>query len=349
MFFLKRLFYYCVKGFLRFYTPFYFRNIRVFGMEHLPKDGGILLSPNHQGAFLDPLLIGAFVPGTLYSLTRGDVFVPPYRWIFSAMQMLPVFRIRNGFSSLKNNETTFEKCHQLLGTKKKLLMFSEGLHHQEHYLYPISKGSSRVACQAQLKHPDTPIYIVPVGINYQDYNRPWKGLHLVFGQAISVTTVVEKHPKKVAAINALRERLQIEMKKCLWIPENNPAYSHQVDLLKKLDTTNDFHSIRDTLAQANLPLQKKSTQTNAVQRIIVAFLKGVHIVPRLATRLSVSRFNDPIFHGSVRYAAGMLIFAPWFLFIFTIVSLITSVIIGIIGTALVIISLYLLLFIDDNN
>ena len=348
MFIFKRLFYYGVKGFLLLYTPFYFKNIRVFGKKHLPKDGGLLLSPNHQGAFLDPLLIGAFVPGTLHSLTRGDVFVPPYRWIFSAMQMLPVFRIRNGFSSLKNNEATFDKCHQLLGRKKKLLMFSEGLHHQEHYLYPISKGSSRVAYQAQLKYPEIPIYIVPVGINYQDYNRPWKGLHLVFGEAISVTTVIEKHPKMVAAINALRERLQIEMKKCLWIPENNPAYIHQVYLLKKLDTTNDFQAIRDTLAQGSSPMQKKSAQTNVVQRLIVAFLKGIHIIPRLISRFCVSRFSDPVLHGSVRYAAGILIFAPWFLFIFTIVSLATSLTIGVVGTALAIISLYLLLFIDNK-
>ena len=68
---------------LRYYNYVYFRNIEVHGLENIPKDGGVLFSPNHQGAFLDPLLIGSMTPSKITSLTRSDVFGGPFQWFFT--------------------------------------------------------------------------------------------------------------------------------------------------------------------------------------------------------------------------------------------------------------------------
>ena len=92
----------------------YFRKIKVNGLENIPKDGGILFSPNHQGAFLDPLLVGSNLPKTATSLTRRDVFGGPLQWFMDALKMLTDYRIRNGYSNLKKNEGIFESCKSLL-------------------------------------------------------------------------------------------------------------------------------------------------------------------------------------------------------------------------------------------
>ena len=77
-------------------------------------------------------------PKKITSLTRSDVFGGPLQWFLDALQMLPVYRIRNGYSNLKKNDAIFEKCFDLLGSGKFLLMFSEGGHHHEYYLKNLS-------------------------------------------------------------------------------------------------------------------------------------------------------------------------------------------------------------------
>lgn len=310
---IKSIFYFSIKSLLKAFTPFYFRRIRVFGRENLPKEGALLFSPNHQGAFLDPILVGAYVPGKLFSLTRGDVFVPPYRWVFDALQMLPVFRIRNGFSSLKNNDTTFDKCHEILQQGKNLMMFSEGLHHKEMFLYPVSKGSSRLIYNAQKKHPDNPMYLVPVGINYQDYQRPWKGLHLVFGTAISIQKYLSKSEKEVHLINRIRTELSQGMKDCLWIPENNEDYTNKVDTLQKIDCQQSFKTIRQLLDSPPKKIGNAQKKAHFLKAMIY-LLRLPNALPFWITQKLIKSFSDPIFHGSVKFAAGLVIFPVWFIF-----------------------------------
>ena len=120
---MKNIFYFSLKYFLRYYNQIFFRDIKQYGYENFPKDGGVLFSPNHQGAFLDPLLIGSMTPKKITSLTRSDVFGGPLQWFLDALQMLPVYRIRNGYSNLKKNDVTFKKCYELLGNGKFLMMF----------------------------------------------------------------------------------------------------------------------------------------------------------------------------------------------------------------------------------
>ena len=67
------------------------------------------------------------------------------------MEMIPVYRLRNGYSNLKKNEEIFDKCYKVLGKGKKMQMFSEGGLHTEYYLKRISRGSSRLVYNAQKK------------------------------------------------------------------------------------------------------------------------------------------------------------------------------------------------------
>ena len=347
MSFFKSAFYYGMKGLLRLFTPFYFRRIRIFGLESLPKEGGILLSPNHQGAFLDPLLVGAYIPKKLFSLTRGDVFVPPFRWLFNAMQMLPVFRIRNGYSSLKNNEATFDRCHSILAQGEKLMMFSEGLHHSEMYLYPISKGSSRLAYQAQNKFPNKPIHLIPVGINYQNYNRPWKGLHLVIGKAIPIQNYLNTADKEVHTINRIRHALAEGMKACLWIPENSNDYKQKVTALQQMDCSESFETIRNQLATTESPSHKTSKVPLGIQ-LLLAILRVPNAIPLWMTTRLMQSFSDPIFHGSVKYASGLFIFPLWYLIICGVFSFFYSFNMLIIILLCFIINLYLYILIKNK-
>ena len=105
---MKNFFYYFIKYNIRFTSSCYFRKIQITGLDDIPKQSGIVFSPNHQGAFLDPLIVGSIVPQKVTSLTRSDVFGGKFQWYLDALKMLPIFRIRNGYANLRKNDQIFK-------------------------------------------------------------------------------------------------------------------------------------------------------------------------------------------------------------------------------------------------
>src|SRR5436190_4751423 len=53
-----------------------FWKFRVFGLENLPRTGGILLASNHQ-SFLDPVLVASVLPREMHFMARRTLFLNP--------------------------------------------------------------------------------------------------------------------------------------------------------------------------------------------------------------------------------------------------------------------------------
>ena len=306
---MKKGFYFLVKYGLRLYNYFYFRRVCVYGLEQVPRSGGVLFSPNHQNAFLDPLLVGSYCPKPVTSLTRGDVFGGRLQWFLDALQMLPVFRIRNGYSSLKNNEATFEKCFDILAKGGSIMMFSEGGHHGEYFLQPLSKGSSRLMCQAQLKHLETPMFIVPVGINYGSHKRPLADVHLVFGTPISVGKYCQSEAQLVKSINTLKNVLADEMRQTLWLPDNDANYQHKKRFIHATNTRLAFDVLKKKLEKGSDLAQPKAIPRWTKPFLFITNL--VHFPPLFALRKVLSLFEDDVFHASLKYILGGVFFPLW--------------------------------------
>ena len=309
---MKNIFYFSLKYLLRFYNYIFFRNIKIYGYNNIPKDGGILFSPNHQGAFLDPLLIGSMTPKKITSLTRSDVFGGPLQWFLDALQMLPVYRIRNGYSNLKKNDAIFEKCFDLLGSGKFLLMFSEGGHHHEYYLKNLSKGSSRLAFQAQKKYPKKKIYIQPVGINYGHHTQPRSSLHLVYGKPLLISKYTNQKKSEAENINVIRESLQLSMKDCLWIADNSEKYIQQKECINSVTTRMDFFQMKSALKTKIKQLSKRK-KTNKITRYMAGILSIPNIIPLFITRKIVNKIKDPVFNSSMKYAMGVFLFPVYWI------------------------------------
>jgi 1-acyl-sn-glycerol-3-phosphate acyltransferase len=307
---LKTFFYLLIKNLLRYYNYVYFRNIEVYGYENIPQDGGVLFSPNHQGAFLDPLIIGSMTPNKITSLTRSDVFGGPFQWFLDAFQMLPVYRIRNGYSNLKKNDLTFAKCYKLLSEGKYMLMFSEGGHHDEYYLQNLSKGSSRLIYQAQQQFPDKKLYLMPVGINYGHHRQPRCTLHLVFGKPIEINQTVDPKLTEAENINKLRALLQQRMKECIWIEDKSENYAAQKLKINRQTTQLDFYTLKNELEtnHSKLPNRKSLSRSSL---FVVWLLSLPNIIPLWITRKVISKFDDIVFVSSMKYAMGVFFFPIW--------------------------------------
>ena len=337
---LKNIFYFIVKNLLFAFNYIYFRKVQIYGKENIPKNGGILYSPNHQGAFLDPILIGTLTPKKITSLTRSDVFGGPLQWFMDALNMLPVYRIRNGYSNLKKNDAIFDKCFNIIGNSGNLLMFSEGGHHNEYFLQNLSKGSSRLVYKAQQKHPDQTIWLMPTGINYGHHQQPHCTLHLVFGKPILVGDYMNPKNTDAENINNLRLQLQSNMKDCLWLPNNDAFYLEKKPLINARSTKMDFFSLKKALEQEqpNLPLPYKKGKTI---QFIAAFLAIPNFIPLWISRKIIGLFKDIVFYSSMKYAVGALIFPFYWMLLGGCLFLFFNLNVALIVVAIAVITIFL--------
>lgn len=309
---MKKSFYHFIRVVLGIYNRFYFNTFRVVGRENIPQDGVVLFSPNHQNAFMDPLLVGTTCQKSVYSLTRSDVFGGPLQWFLDAMQTLPIYRIRDGYGQLKKNDAVFERCFALLEEKKHLMMFSEGRHHPEYYLLQLSRGSSRLALSAQLRTPDTPVYLQPVGLNYGNHFHARHNCVVVYGKALDLRDYLEGYKQSAAqGINAVRNDLQNAMEDCLWIPKNEGNYSEKKLLINWKNTKFAFDDLKMRLAQRPTSLAPAKKEKKFIEQLLVHALAFPNLPIHVALFFIRKQFKDPVFHGSVNYLGGLVVFMSW--------------------------------------
>jgi 1-acyl-sn-glycerol-3-phosphate acyltransferase len=167
---------------------FYYRRIKVFGSENLPKKGAVIIISNHQNALLDPVISCVLLRRQIHWLTRADVFRNPIankilRWL----NMMPVYRAHDKADLRVANDSTFRKCTSLLKNGSVIGLFPEGTHHGGKYLKPLKKGLARIALTSMHELPDTKIYLVPVGLDYENSFHSGFDLCLSIGKPVDLS------------------------------------------------------------------------------------------------------------------------------------------------------------------
>ncbi|MBT8236246.1 MAG: 1-acyl-sn-glycerol-3-phosphate acyltransferase [Bacteroidia bacterium] len=163
----------------------YYKRIDLFHTDRIPESDPILFLPNHQNALMDPLVMAAYSTRKPFFLTRSDVFANSIlRAFFGFLQMMPIYRMRDGRSKLSNNEAIFERCSEILLGGKSLVIFPEGNHNIHRRVRPLSKGFTRFLFRSLERDPGFNPALIPVGVNYQQAAGFPDSAVLYFGNAI---------------------------------------------------------------------------------------------------------------------------------------------------------------------
>ena len=213
------------------------RRLTVKGKVSLPKDGAIIIGSNHTSALLDPLVILRTMNRATVFMTRADIFRKPFlQKVFTFLKMLPIFRIRDGYAAVKQNEEIISKCVKVLQHRIPLALFPEATHRPKHSLLPLSKGIFHIALEANKNFGhEQPIYIVPMGLEYGRYFRFRSGAVATFGEPINVTEFVKKYENEVTPaklLAMLREELTQRMSKLIAYVPDTEDYDAQWELAK---------------------------------------------------------------------------------------------------------------------
>ena len=185
---MKTLWLHSVRWYIKIGLFFYYRRIHVKKSTCIPKKGPLLFVSNHNNALVDALLIATQSGRFSYFLTRASVFKKPLvNALLRSLNMLPVYRIRDGWNTVSHNTAIFESCSVCLSAGEAVALFPEGNHHINRTVRPLSKGFTRIVFETMARFPSTNLKLIPIGLNYEQADAFADSVTLCFGKALLAT------------------------------------------------------------------------------------------------------------------------------------------------------------------
>ena len=310
---IKRIWYLSVKLFLKISLQFYTKKIIVNGKENIPKKGAVLFAINHPNALMDPLFVTSNNTRENHFLVRADVFKKPLvKKILESLNLMPIFRIRDGRKQLSNNEEIFEKCYSILQKKETLIIFPQGGHCRDRTIQPLSKGFTRIVFGALEKHKNLSVTVIPVGVTYQNSSTFPCKVAVQYGTSINARQIFENNSTTEAVV-ILKNEVSKQLKT---LSVHIPADKNYAATLAKLNAANvDFtqvNVVNKMIIKNTFPEKVKKT-TNYFTPLFYLIVAN-SIMPYLLWKKMSKTPGEIEFVDTFRFCVNTLSF-PFFYFL----------------------------------
>jgi len=299
----------------------FYRKVIVYGRENINPDHHLIFAPNHQNALMDALAVLFTHKGQPVFLARADIFKRKLlASILYFFKILPVYRMRDGFSSLKGNDEIFIKTIDVLKNRDGLVILPEGDHAGFRRLRQLKKGICRVAFQSdEATGFNLKIKIIPVGIEFSNYSRFRQVLTVVYGKPLEVSEyfgLYKESPER--ALNELRTRLSTEMKRNMVHIDSEEDYE-AIDELRTMINGKYSDDIRfPKLFRDRILINKlnslKDSSPSTYQRICYLSLQIKKMAKELNTDYRLLEKKRHPLSMLIAGIAGLIITFPVFIF-----------------------------------
>ena len=211
--------YWLLQRYAKLCFRIYYRKVSVINLHNIPVNQPVILAPNHQNALMDAMVMVCNTEFQTVFLARADIFKGKMLIrILTFLNIMPVYRIRDGIENVKRNDAVFEKTVQVLRNRNNPLgLFPEGNHGDKRRLRNLVKGLFRIAFMAQEDYGVNPgVKIIPIGYDYGHYQNFRTTLFVNVGKPIEVSEYFPVYQENhVLAINKLKERYAVEIRKLM--------------------------------------------------------------------------------------------------------------------------------------
>ncbi len=214
----------------------FYRKVEYVNRDKVPLNEHLIITANHQNALMDALAIEFAFYNQPVFVARSDIFSNKFiAAILYWLKILPVYRIRDGYDSLKKNKMVFEKTIDIILNKNSFVIMPEGNHAGYRRLRQLKKGFARIAFQTEeAKDFSLNIKIIPVGIDYECYTGYRSTLLVNFGEPLEVSDFYDQYKENpVIAYNKIRKALSQRLKP-LMINIESEKYYELYDELRKM-------------------------------------------------------------------------------------------------------------------
>lgn len=165
----------------------------------LQQKGPLLIVANHPNSFFDAMVIAANTKYPVSFLARGDVFTKQWQnFILRSLNMMPVYRQREGKEHLYKNQNSFDASVDVLKNGGILLIFIEGTCLNKNEIQPFKKGAARILQQAVAVGLIPTV--LPAVITYNGFKHFGKKIYLMVGTTFSAGLYFNKNasPDRIA-------------------------------------------------------------------------------------------------------------------------------------------------------
>lgn len=288
----------------------------------MTKTGPIVLLSNHNNALMDALLIATRVGRFSYFLTRASVFKnPKVKRFLKSLNMLPVYRVRDGWSSIQQNNAIFEYCRELLHNGKVVALFPEGNHNIKRTVRPLSKGFTRIVFETLDEYPSIDLKIIPIGLNYKQADAFADSVSMFIGKPLDAQNFNTN--KRYDDINNLKDVVSKQLK---LLTTHIPHESYNEHLVKLEDNNADFLNPKAvntciesnfqacTFARNRKPLFFKSI----MKFLMILCLFPVVVIWRYIVKPKIKEIE---FVATFRFAMAITLVPIWILLMATVLTL----------------------------
>jgi 1-acyl-sn-glycerol-3-phosphate acyltransferase len=311
---------------MRLYTKtalwFFFRKWQINNATTIPKNASLIFVANHQNAFQDAILIACSTNHGYWFLTRAGVFNNKIvRFFLNQFHMMPVYRFRDGVKGLRNNDATIQQSIGVLKDRKSILLFGEGDQGMQYRLRNMQKGFARIALAAQEENEwKLPLYIVPVGVQYDHYFNFRSRVLINYGEAIPVDASMRSLPEREfydLLLEKTREgllplMLHVDNENYEAIEENIRQHRDKSDLVEQLK--------HDQQVADTWPAQKRKYSKKSSNYLLLILALPLHLyvwinnfLPYFLIKGLLNKYVTREFRGSLKVGFGMVIVPLFYL------------------------------------
>ena len=193
----------CCQVFARIMCAVMF-DLKVYGIKHVPAEGGVLLVSNHQ-SYLDPVLLAVKLGRPMSYMAKSELFKNPiFAWLIRSLHAFP---LRQG----KGDKGAIEETIRRLQEGHLLAVFPEGTRTEDGNLQPIQRGVALVVRRAAV-----PIVPVVLDGSFQSWPKGSKMFHshpigVMYGPALDIEGL--KGDAIVSLIDTTLHRMLDELRK----------------------------------------------------------------------------------------------------------------------------------------
>lgn len=171
----------------------YYADVVVQGVERIPAKGPVIVASNHPNALVDALLVSTTLRRRVLFTAKATLFEQPLLApLLRAVGVVPLRRAkdvraaaRGGIVSVSRNTETFQFVSDALVAGGVVLVFPEGISHDEPTLAPLKTGAARMALAASAAGA-TGLHVLPLGLVFERKERPRSRVLVRIGEPIDV-------------------------------------------------------------------------------------------------------------------------------------------------------------------
>jgi glycerol-3-phosphate O-acyltransferase / dihydroxyacetone phosphate acyltransferase len=187
----------------------YYRSITISGLERIPQAGPVFLAVNHPNALVDALVVGSVVPRRVRFTAKATIFANPLAaWLLTRVGVVPLRRSHDEAAAGSapdptRNAAAFDAVADALAEQSAIVIFPEGKSHDDPHLAPLRTGLARMVWHAADTRGVQDVRIVPMGLLFEEKERPRSRILVRVGEPIVVDAVRQQG----ATVSSLTQRV----------------------------------------------------------------------------------------------------------------------------------------------